>query len=1190
MGEVAAFATVAGTMVGRMGPKLADFLLKNQKLRADLVHDIEHIKRESNIISATIKQDSIDRPPWSGNEPHKQWITMVRDLACTIDDCIDSFIHRLPLKTGASWPRRKYHRVKTRKVRNKFAKAIRDLRKTSNDIFELRRKYTDKKLYRGGGGGGGGEGGSNTLDPDAPGEETETDEEMEADTALSTGSVHVGLKAAGDELMELISETAQGQQAKELKVKVISIVGFGGIGKTLLARQAYDTIKNQYEACAWVCASDKRAKAVLTKILWKLEKHPAIGNRGGTAGSSCTMNKLRATIRRCLETKRFIIVIDDMREDFWEDIKDAFPVVPGDSNRVIITTATQTIANECSSANGHVYVMRTLDEDHSEQLLMKIASSDQYPPLASETELCSEALKKCDGLPLSLVTTGKLLHGDRTRDRWAILCKTLGVHLENNKKLASMKRVLIRSYTSLGSQDVKNCLLYLGIFPIGRPVRRGSLIRRWSAEGFIPPESVAIGNFDELVDRSIIQPIDASSSNIAKVKTCQTHGMMLEFIMHKSMCQNFVTVLYDNATLSSDVRWLSLHGASSKMDQENLHLVRSLTIFGKAHKSVLDFSKYRLMRVLDLEGCNEHLEDEHLKVICSNLFLLRYLSLRGAAKVQVLPKEIRKLQVLETLDLRGTNIEIMPTQVMHLPSLLHLFGKFKLPQGVGGRKIHKLHAWLEENSKLQTLAGFVVDNKSQRFAQLMNHMKVLTKVKIWCESNATASSSSHVSKAINRFMGKSTDSSDFSHLSEAIKDFIERGADPNTSLSLSVNFNHEWPQDLLNFSLKKDKTYYVRSLKLQGNNICSQLPQFVTMLRGVTKLCLQFPRHQLNADILVSLGSVRGLKYLKLIATQLDMLVIGHDILRNMRHLCVVVEVMTGMVIEEGALPYLESLQLLCKDLNCFSGTKIQSLPCLKEVALHDGVCKETKQEWEGATKNHPRRPKLLFFTKKMVDDHFMGSEAAVEISLPATTTHTMAVESEPAQNSESHDAPPTDTTLLVTTPPHVISTQEPVQVVTTSEMVDAQDLMGTESATESSSVAPSTDRTKKIDVESEPAENSESPVAPPTDMMLSITTSPNVISTRESVCLNGGCQHGDDGKDVDNIEDPKDFTTKDGRIGQVIDQKNKESLEDLQMDNGTQKRGLQNKRRMRARMLSLVKIGVFRQRSRQGRLVHRLG
>lgn len=180
-----------------------------------------------------------------------------------------------------------------------------------------------------------------------------------------------------------------------------------------------------------------------------------------------------------------------------------------------------------------------------------------------------------------------------------------------------------------------------------------------------------------------------------------------------------------------------------------------------------------------------------------------------------------------------------------------------------------------------------------------------------------------------------------------------------------------------------------------------------------------------------------------------------------------------------------------------------------------------------------------------------------------------------------------------MTTPPHVISTQEPVQVVTTSEIVDAQDLMGTESSTESSSVATSTDRTKKIDVESEPAENSESPVASPIDMMLSITTAPNVISTGESVRLNGGCQHGDDWKDVDNIEDPKDLSTKNGRITQVIVKEEMvgvADLEDLQMDDGTQKRGLQNKQRMRARLLSLVKIGVFRQRSRQGRLLHRLG
>uniref|UniRef100_A0A8R7R018 Uncharacterized protein n=1 Tax=Triticum urartu TaxID=4572 RepID=A0A8R7R018_TRIUA len=303
---------------------------------------------------------------------------------------------------------------------------------------------------------------------------------------------------------------------------------------------------------------------------------------------------------------------------------------------------------------------------------------------------------------------------------------------------------------------------------------------------------------------------------------------------------------------------------------------------------------------------------------------------------------------------------------------------------------------------------------------------------------------------------------------------------------------------------------------------------------------------------------------------------------------------------EEGALPDLESLQLLCKDLDGFSSTRIQSLPRLTEVALHDGVSEGTKEEWKGATKNHSRRPKLLFVTKQMVDDHFkpMGTEVAPEISPEATAVDAMVVGSEPIENSESSGAPPTDTALLVTTQPTTMSTQESVQVVT-SEMVDAQDLMGTESAMETSPVATSTDTTENIDVESEHALNSENLLAPPTDMMLSMTMPPDTISTGESVQLSGGCQRIDDGKDPDNIEDPKDFATENGLGTQVIDHMSKESykvdiegvacLEDLHMKDGTQKQGLKNKQRLHAMLLSLVKIGVFRHTSRQGRLVHRL-
>ncbi|KAE8779933.1 Disease resistance protein RPP13 [Hordeum vulgare] len=1036
-----------GTAAGKIAPKLFDFLETNRKLRRELEHDIEYIKREFVMISAVIEEDG-DQPPWNGNQVHKAWIQIVRDLSHAIEDCIDNFMHRVTLHSSASWIHRRFHRVKTVGARNKFAAAIRRLRKRSEDASKMRTSYITNN---------GGEK-SNTMGSD--------EEEMEIDTSVAT----VGMNEPLDELMELISE---GQQPKEEhKLKVISVVGFGGIGKTLLARQAYnDTIeKTQYEAWAWVRAADKDAGDVLKEILQELH----------TVNSGGSLNKLRASLREYLGTKRFFIVIDDMRALFWHDIKDAFPVVPGVSSRVMVTTAIQSVANACSSTHGHAYVMRTLDEEHSRQLFFQKASVEEHsPPLSDHTKIgTSEALMKCDGLPLALVSTAQFLQSKGHPKKWANLCENLGGHLETEDTLASMNRVLIRSYGSLGSQDVKTCLLYLGIYPSGHPIRRGMLIRRWLAEGFIKQDyrrnalCVAVEIFDELVDRSIIQPIGASCrSNSVEVKKCQTHGMMLEFILHKSMCENFVTLLCDqDPKPNSNIRWLSLQHRivpRAIMNAKDVHLVRSLTIFGKAHSSMLHFSKYKLMRVLDLEECKDKIGDSHLKEICNNLLLIRYLSLGGAVTVTTLPKEIKKLKLLETLDVRRTNIEILPTEVMKLPCLVHLFGKFKFQEGVGYRRMLKLQTWLKNKSKMETVAGFVVDER-QEMPRLIEHMEHLTKMKIWCESTPDAS--------IN-----------ISHLSKAIKGFLERSTNLNKAHSLSLNFNSRWPQDLLCFSLEKDKFCYLRSLKLQGNKICRQLPLFVTNLYLLTKLCLSFPGHNLGDDILDALTKVRGLEHLKLIATQMDKLIIRQGAFGILQSLCIMVEVMTGLEIEEGAVQHLDSLQLLCKNLNGFSSTTIHSLPLLKEVALHDELSNEIKQDWKGAAKNHPRRPKVLFKLK--------GSELAAGTRTAPTTTNTLAQEAaignEPAENFESPVAPPTD--ITVSTTPGDISTEESVPVATSE--------MGSESAPQIFPATTTTDTmTQEVAIKSEPAQSTESPLAPPTDMMLSVTMPPSVVSNEESV------------------------------------------------------------------------------------------
>uniref|UniRef100_A0A8R7UB30 NB-ARC domain-containing protein n=1 Tax=Triticum urartu TaxID=4572 RepID=A0A8R7UB30_TRIUA len=101
-------------------------------------------------------------------------------------------------------------------------------------------------------------------------------------------------------------ETQQGQP-KELKV--ISIVGLGRIGKTLLASHLYDSpaVVGEYEARAWVRAAEKGVRDVLREILRQLGMQSTITSGGGSVGKSCCPrnSKLCASLRECLGTKRY---------------------------------------------------------------------------------------------------------------------------------------------------------------------------------------------------------------------------------------------------------------------------------------------------------------------------------------------------------------------------------------------------------------------------------------------------------------------------------------------------------------------------------------------------------------------------------------------------------------------------------------------------------------------------------------------------------------------------------------------------------------------------------------------------------------------------------------------------------------------------------------------------------------------
>ncbi|CAL4962581.1 unnamed protein product [Urochloa decumbens] len=596
-----------------LAPKIFAFLQGNHELRRDLEREIQYIRKELGMIAAAIEDH--DRRSWSegrASDVQRIWIQDVRELAYSIEDSIDRFLHRVTRDPGASSLRQKGQKLKTMSIRAKFAAEIQELRRKSEAASKLRQLYTG--------------GQSSTPGPSAS--------TFVASSTQTPAADLVGMDAPRDEVLELMRE----DEGRPRRLKVISIVGFGGLGKTVLARQVYDSVPvGDYNPRVWVRASEKGAGDVLEEILRQVQ--------AGMQVHDCSCDDLV----ECLKFKRFFIVIDDLRTEYWNAIKNAFPKDMGVSSRVIVTTAIQSIANACSADNGHVYVMRALDEKQSRELFFKQTSLEEYAP-------AEQVMKKCDGLPLALVTTAQLLQSkcQMTPAGCANVCRYMGEHVENEETLARLKHVLLQNYSSLPGHALKACLLYLSIFPSGHPIKRKCLIRRWLAEGFVEADrrsavDVATDNFKALEDRSIIKPIDIS--NNAEAKTCQTHGMMLEFILQKSIHENFITSLYDQAGLPDKIRRLSLHrrkGATrDKMNSNiDLSLVRSLTIFGEVGMHITEFSKYELLRVLDLQEC-EALNDEHLKKI-SNLLMLRYLSLGG--NITTLPKEISNLKFLETLD------------------------------------------------------------------------------------------------------------------------------------------------------------------------------------------------------------------------------------------------------------------------------------------------------------------------------------------------------------------------------------------------------------------------------------------------------------------------------------------------------------------------------------------------------------
>ncbi|KAM7493485.1 hypothetical protein LguiB_028094 [Lonicera macranthoides] len=162
----------------------------------------------------------------------------------------------------------------------------------------------------------------------------------------------VGFVNDAKTMMDMLSKT-------EGRLDVISIVGMGGLGKTILAKKIYNDnfVKERFDCCAWVNVSQEfETKELLLNILRSIAE---------SIGGTYNMNEdgLAEEMRKLLQGKRYLIVLDDVWDtEVWDAIKDAFPDNMNGC-RILVTSRLNDAALYVSRTPP--YSLRILDKNNS---------------------------------------------------------------------------------------------------------------------------------------------------------------------------------------------------------------------------------------------------------------------------------------------------------------------------------------------------------------------------------------------------------------------------------------------------------------------------------------------------------------------------------------------------------------------------------------------------------------------------------------------------------------------------------------------------------------------------------------------------------------------------------------------------------------------------------------------------------
>ncbi|KAF7019961.1 hypothetical protein CFC21_033089 [Triticum aestivum] len=261
---------MAQAVIGAMGtllPKLADLITKEYNLQRGVRGENMFLKAEMESMETSllgISEAPIDQPP---DIQVKLWAKAVRDLSYGLEDSIDKFMVRIetdgrPDKSHSfrNFIDKSLNLLTKGKICHKIGIDIKDIKSHIKEVSDRRDRYKVDNVA--------------AAKPVGPAIDT-----LRLAALYRKATELVGTDEKSVEVIKMLTE---GDEVSEKCLKVVSIVGFGGLGKTTLANAVYKKLRVQisiqkqnlqFDCAAFVSVSlNPNMKHIFKSMLHQLDK------------------------------------------------------------------------------------------------------------------------------------------------------------------------------------------------------------------------------------------------------------------------------------------------------------------------------------------------------------------------------------------------------------------------------------------------------------------------------------------------------------------------------------------------------------------------------------------------------------------------------------------------------------------------------------------------------------------------------------------------------------------------------------------------------------------------------------------------------------------------------------------------------------------------------------------------------